>query len=119
DVKTLVFCTGKFYYDLLAEREANGRKDIAFVRIEQLFPLPTEQLKAIIKAYPNVEDYVWAQEEPKNMGAYGYMLMNFNEVKLRCASLKAYSAPAAGSYARAKKRHASAVAMVFDKDLFN
>jgi 2-oxoglutarate dehydrogenase E1 component len=118
-VKTLVFCTGKFYYDLLAEREANGRKDVALVRIEQLFPLPVEQLKSIIKSYPNADDYVWAQEEPKNMGAYSFMLMNFDLVKLRCASLKPYSAPAAGSYARSKKRHASAVAMVFDKNLFS
>lgn len=119
DVKTLVFCTGKFYYDLLAEREANGRKDVALVRIEQLFPLPVEQLREIITSYPNADDYVWAQEEPRNMGAYSYMLMNFNEVKLRVASLKAYSAPAAGSYARSKKRHAAAIAMVFDKNLFN
>jgi 2-oxoglutarate dehydrogenase E1 component len=119
DVKTLVFCTGKFYYDLHAEREANGRKDVALIRIEQLFPLPIEQLKEIIAKYPNVNDYVWAQEEPKNMGAYSFMLMNFNEVKFRLASPKAYSAPAAGSYARAKKRHANAIAMVFDKNLFN
>jgi 2-oxoglutarate dehydrogenase E1 component len=119
NVKTLVFCTGKFYYDLHAEREANGRNDVALVRIEQLFPLPVEQLKEVIAKYPNVNDYVWAQEEPKNMGAYGFMLMNFNEVKFRLASPKAYSAPAAGSYARAKKRHANAIAMVFDKNLFN
>ncbi len=118
-VKSLVFCTGKFYYDLLAEREVNGRDDVAFVRIEQLFPLPIDQLKEIIASYPNADDYVWAQEEPRNMGAYSYMLMNFNEVKLRVASLKAYSAPAAGSYARSKKRHAAAIAMVFDKNLFN
>ena len=118
-VKSLVFCTGKFYYDLVAEREANGRTDVAFVRIEQLFPLPIEQLKAVIASYPNANDYVWAQEEPKNMGAYSFMLMNFDLVKLRLASLKAYSAPAAGSYARSKKRHASAIAMVFDKELFN
>ena len=118
-VKSLVFCTGKFYYDLLAEREANGRNDVALVRIEQLFPLPIEQLKEVIASYPNADDYVWAQEEPKNMGAYSYMLMNFDLLKLRLASLKAYSAPAAGSYARSKKRHAAAIAMVFDKNLFN
>ncbi|MNQ12292.1 2-oxoglutarate dehydrogenase E1 component [compost metagenome] len=118
DVKTLVFCTGKFYYDITAERENNGRKDVAVVRIEQLFPLPVEQLKAIIAKYPNADDYVWAQEEPKNMGAYSYMLMNFNLVKWRLASLKAYSAPASGSYTRAKRRQADAVRMVFDKDLF-
>jgi 2-oxoglutarate dehydrogenase E1 component len=118
-VRSLVFCTGKFYYDLVAEREANARTDVAFVRIEQLFPLPVAQLKEIIASYPHADDYVWAQEEPKNMGAYSYMLMNFDLLKLRLASLKAYSAPAAGSYARSKKRHASAIAMVFDKNLFN
>lgn len=118
DIKTLVFCTGKFYYDLKAEREANGRTDVALVRVEQLFPLPIEQMKAVIAQYPNVDDYVWAQEEPRNMGAYGYMLMNFHEVKFRVASPKAYSAPAAGSYVRSKKRHAAAIAMVFDKTLF-
>ncbi len=118
EVKTLVFCTGKFYYDITAERENNGRKDVAVVRIEQLFPLPVEQLKAIIAKYPNADDYVWAQEEPKNMGAYSYMLMNFDLVKWRLASLKAYSAPAAGSYTRAKRRQADAIRMVFDKNLF-
>ncbi|HEX9981333.1 MAG TPA: 2-oxoglutarate dehydrogenase E1 component [Flavobacterium sp.] len=118
-IKTLVFCTGKFYYDLLAERENNGRNDVALVRIEQLFPLPVSQLKEIIASYPNADDYVWAQEEPKNMGAYSFMLMNFTLVKFRFASLKAYSAPAAGSYARSKMRHAAAIAMVFDKNLFN
>lgn len=118
EVKTLVFCTGKFYYDLKAKREEEGRNDVALVRIEQLFPLPVEQMKAIIAQYPNADDYVWAQEEPRNMGAYGYMLMYFNEVKFRVASPKAYSAPAAGSYVRSKKRHAAAIAMVFDKTLF-
>ena len=118
DVKTLVFVTGKFYYDITAERENNGRNDVAVVRIEQLFPLPVEQLKAIIAQYPNADDYVWAQEEPKNMGAYSFMLMNFDLVKWRLASLKAYSAPASGSYTRAKRRHADAIKMVFDKELF-
>ena len=118
EVKSLVFCTGKFYYDITAEREKNDRKDVAVVRIEQLFPLPVAQLKAIIAQYPNADDYVWAQEEPKNMGAYSYMLMNFNLVKWRLASLKAYAAPAAGSYTRAKRRQADAIRMVFDKDLF-
>ena len=118
DVKTLVFCTGKFYYDITAERENNGRKDVAVVRIEQLFPLPVDQLKEIIAKYPNANDYVWAQEEPKNMGAYSYLLMNFDLVKWRLASLKAYAAPAAGSYTRAKRRHADAIKMVFDKDLY-
>jgi len=118
EVKTLVFCTGKFYYDITAERASNGRMDVAVVRIEQLFPLPIEQLKTIIAQYPNADDYVWAQEEPKNMGAYTYMLANFDLVKWRLASLRAYAAPASGSYTRAKRRHADAIKMVFDKNLF-
>ena len=117
DVKTVVFCTGKFYYDLKAERENLGRNDVALVRIEQLFPLAIDQLQAVIAKYSNANDYVWAQEEPKNMGAYGYMLMNFDLVKLRLASSPAYSAPAAGSYTRSKKRHAATIAKVFDKNL--
>ena len=117
-VKTLVFVTGKFYYDIVAERENNGRNDVAVVRIEQLFPFPVDQIKEIIAQYPNADDYVWAQEEPKNMGAYSFMLMNFDLVKWRLASLKAYSAPASGSYTRAKRRHADTIRMVFDKNLF-
>lgn len=117
-VKTVVFCTGKFYYDILAERENLGRNDVALVRIEQLFPLPVEQLKAVIAGYPNADDFVWAQEEPKNMGAYSYMLMNFDLVQWRLASLKAYAAPAAGSHTRDRRRHADAIRMVFDKNLF-
>ena len=117
-VKSLVFCTGKFYYDILAERTANGRNDVALVRIEQLFPLPVAQLKEIIAKYPNADDYVWAQEEPKNMGAYSFMLMNFDLVKWRLASLKAYAAPAAGSSTRDRRRHADAIRMVFNKELF-
>ena len=118
NAKTLVFCTGKFYYDIIAERENLKRNNVAVVRIEQLFPLPIAQMKDIIAKYPNADDYVWAQEEPKNMGAYSFMLMNFNLVKWRLASLKAYAAPAAGSYTRAKRRHADAIRMVFDKNLF-
>lgn len=117
-VKTVVFVTGKFYYDILAERENLGRNDVALVRIEQLFPLPTEQLKEIIASYPNADDFVWAQEEPKNMGAYSFMLMNFDLVPWRLASLKAYAAPAAGSHTRDRRRHADAIRMVFDKNLF-
>ncbi|MEL6810137.1 MAG: 2-oxoglutarate dehydrogenase E1 component [Bacteroidota bacterium] len=111
---SLVFCTGKFYYDLLERREETGRKDMALVRIEQLFPLPQKQLEKVIQQYPNATDYVWAQEEPKNMGAWGYMLMNFEQVKLRVASRRVYSSPAAGSSTRSKARHKEVIDSVFD-----
>lgn len=113
-VKSLVFCTGKFYYDLLERREENGREDIAFVRLEQLFPLPKDEMQKVIESYKNVQEYVWAQEEPKNMGAWGYMLMNFDWLKLRLASRRVYSSPAAGSSARSKARHKEVIDSVFN-----
>lgn len=116
-VKTLVFCTGKFYYDLLEEREKQGREaDVALVRLEQLFPLPKTKIKDILAKYKNADDVVWAQEEPRNMGAYGHLLMHMEEVRnFRVASRRFYGAPAAGSAVRSKRRHEEVIAYVFDK----
>ncbi|WP_228852682.1 2-oxoglutarate dehydrogenase E1 component [Aegicerativicinus sediminis] len=114
-VKSLVFVTGKFYYDLLEERENLDRKDVALVRIEQLFPLPIEQIREVLSKYNNAEDIVWAQEEPKNMGAYGFILMHLDEAKnFRIASRRTYGAPAAGSATRSKRRHKEVIDFVFD-----
>ncbi|EZH71438.1 2-oxoglutarate dehydrogenase [Aquimarina atlantica] len=114
-VKTLVFCTGKFYYDLLEEKEKLGRKDVALVRIEQLFPLPVAEMDAIIKKY-KADEVVWAQEEPRNMGALSHMLMNYDEAKtFRFVSRRSYGAPAAGSATRSKRRHQQVIDYVFDK----
>lgn len=116
DVKTIVFVTGKFYYDLLEEREKLGRNDVALVRIEQLFPLPAEAMRDVLKKYKNADDIVWAQEEPRNMGAYGHMLMHFDEAKtFRVATRRPYGAPAAGSSVRSKIRHQEVIDYVFDK----
>ncbi|RAJ15061.1 2-oxoglutarate dehydrogenase E1 component [Olleya aquimaris] len=115
-VKTLVFLTGKFYYDLDEERENLKRDDVALVRIEQLFPLPIKEIKAVLNKYKNAEDIVWAQEEPRNMGAYSHMLMHLDEAKtFRLASRRPYGAPAAGSSVRSKKRHKEVIDYVFDK----
>ena len=113
-VKKLVFCMGKFYYDLLEEREILQRDDIALVRIEQLFPLHLEKLQKVIDRYPNVVDYVWAQEEPRNMGAWSFMLERFDLVKLNVRSRKYYAVPAAGSSTRFKKRHKAVIDSVFN-----
>ncbi|SDX99736.1 2-oxoglutarate dehydrogenase E1 component [Lutibacter oricola] len=115
NVKKLVFCTGKFYYDLLAQRTELDRDDIALVRIEQLFPLHLDALQALINRYPNVEKYVWAQEEPENMGAWSYMLQRFRLVNLEVASQPFYAVPAAGSTARFKRRHQRVIDKVFEK----
>ncbi|WP_340200497.1 2-oxoglutarate dehydrogenase E1 component [Ascidiimonas sp. W6] len=115
-VKTLVFCTGKFYYDLENARQEKGRDDVALVRVEQLFPLPSKQMKAVIKKYKNADDVVWAQEEPRNMGAWSHIFMHFDDVhKLRVASRRFYASPAAGSATRDKKRQKAVIEYVFDK----
>jgi 2-oxoglutarate dehydrogenase E1 component len=113
-VKKLVFCMGKFYYDLLEEREILEREDVALVRIEQLFPLHLEKIQKVIDRYPNVENYVWAQEEPRNMGAWSFMLERFDLVKLNVCSRKYYAVPAAGSSTRFKKRHKAVIDSVFN-----
>ncbi|MDV7186812.1 2-oxoglutarate dehydrogenase E1 component [Lutibacter sp. TH_r2] len=114
NVKKLVFCTGKFYYDLLAERTELKREDVALVRIEQLFPLHLDKLQEVINRYPNVKNYVWAQEEPENMGAWSYMLQRFRLVHLEVASQPFYAVPAAGSSARFKRRHQRVIDNVFE-----
>ena len=114
--KKLVFCAGKFYYDLLKEREERGIKDIALVRLEQLFPLPVDEIKAQIEKYTAVTDVVWAQEEPRNMGAWSHILLHMPEAaSFRPATRRFYGAPAAGSAARSAKRHKGVIDYVFDE----
>jgi len=113
----MVFCTGKFYYDLLAEREKLNRNDVALIRLEQLFPLHLEKIQQVIDTYPNVKNYVWAQEEPRNMGTWSYLLDRFDLVKLELASRDFYAVPAAGSSTRFKKRHQAVIDRVFNKKI--
>jgi 2-oxoglutarate dehydrogenase E1 component len=118
--KTLVFVTGKFYYDLLERKEETNREDVALVRIEQLFPLPKNEINATLKKYKNAKDIVWAQEEPKNMGAYSHMMMHLNESRnWRICSRKMYAAPASGSSVRSMQRHKLVIDMVFDPSISN
>ena len=71
-VKSLVFCSGKFYYDLVDFRDKNNIDNVALVRIEQLFPLPVDEIMSLVNKY-ETEDIVWAQEEPRNMGSWSHL----------------------------------------------
>lgn len=114
-VRTVVFCTGKFYYDLYKVRNERKRDDIALIRLEQLFPLPEKEITETINQYSNAKDIVWAQEEPRNMGAWGHLLLQLpSAVNWRCASRRPYGAPAAGSAARFIRRHQQVIEYVFD-----
>jgi len=70
-IRRVVMCTGKVYYDLYEEREKRGINDIYLLRVEQLYPVPVKALITELSRFPNAE-WVWCQEEPKNMGAWGF-----------------------------------------------
>jgi len=115
NTKTLAFCTGKFYYDLIDEREKQGRDDVAIIRLEQLFPLPKKEIENILADYNHVSDVVWAQEEPRNMGAWSHLLLHLPAAQqFRVASRRFYGTPAAGSATRFKRRHQQVLDYVFD-----
>jgi len=95
-VSRLVFCTGKMYYDLLVEKQRLNAKDLALVRIEQLFPFPIEQFQAIIAKYPNVKLHLWVQEEPENMGAWPFIRNLIKEPELQAVCRASSASPAVG-----------------------
>ncbi|WP_290721233.1 multifunctional oxoglutarate decarboxylase/oxoglutarate dehydrogenase thiamine pyrophosphate-binding subunit/dihydrolipoyllysine-residue succinyltransferase subunit, partial [Gordonia sp. UBA7599] len=102
-VRRVVLVSGKLYYELAARREADGRDDIAIVRIEQLYPVPYRRLRMTLELYPNADDFVWVQEEPANQGPWPFLGLWLPEMLpdiltgLRRISRRAMSAPSSGS----------------------
>ncbi|MEK7083642.1 MAG: 2-oxoglutarate dehydrogenase subunit E1, partial [Patescibacteria group bacterium] len=95
--RRVLFCSGRVYYDLLAARKT---PDIAIVRVEQLYPLPTEKIQDVIKQYPGAE-WCWVQEEPRNMGAWSYIFPQLNMLTPKAVKYigrEASASPAAGSH---------------------
>lgn len=100
-VKRVVLCSGKVYFDLLEARRKADQKDVAIIRIEQLYPYPEDELKELLKQYSHVTDYVWCQEEPKNQGAWYNSRHRIQRVipegsSLEYAGRPASAAPAVG-----------------------
>ena len=119
-VDSLVFCTGKFYFDLIDYREKNNIKNVAIVRIEQLFPLPVKLIISEIKKFSNAKDIVWAQEEPRNMGAWNHIQTYHPVAKnMRPATRRFYGSTASGSHVRFERRHKQVIEYVFDKSKNN
>ncbi len=112
-VKRVLLCSGKVYYDLFQARAERGVTDTAIIRMEQIYPLPVEELKAVLNQYPNAEDFAWVQEEPANQGAWSFVALNLLEhlegVRLRRVSRPAAAAPAVGS---AKMHEAEQAALI-------
>ncbi|GAA1002580.1 alpha-ketoglutarate decarboxylase [Streptomyces sp. F-3] len=126
-VRKVVFCAGKVYYDLDAERQKRGVKDTAIIRLERLYPLPGAELQEEIKKYPNAEKYLWAQEEPANQGAWPFIALNLIDhldlavgadippgERLRRISRPHSSSPAVGSAKRHQAEQEQLVREVFE-----
>ncbi len=123
-VSRLLFCCGKVFYDLLHARRENKIENIAVARIEQLFPFPKEDVRKIIKSYPNLKEVVWVQEEPKNQGSWYYMLSRGtmigcldDEHKFGYAGRSYSASPAAGTMSLhlEQQRELIAYALQLDK----
>jgi 2-oxoglutarate dehydrogenase E1 component len=112
-VRRVLLCSGKIYYDLAERRKAGQRTDVAIVRAERLYPLPVPEIAAELAAYPNASELVWVQEEPVNMGAWPYMAMHLPGALgrgLGVIALPESSAPAQGSAKKHAAEHAGLVA---------
>jgi 2-oxoglutarate dehydrogenase E1 component len=111
-VDTVVLCSGKFYYELKVKAEELGVKNMAFVRVEQLYPLPQIQIDAILAKY-KAKNILWAQEEPSNMGAWTHIAMSMRHLPIQGICRSASAASAEGS----KKLHEIRLAKLFS-DIF-
>jgi 2-oxoglutarate dehydrogenase E1 component len=91
----VLLCSGKLYFDLNEKREKDERKDIALIRLEQLYPLPQNQLDELYKKY-NKAIWYWVQEEPLNMGAASFLRMNLTSINYGIISRPPSASPATG-----------------------
>ncbi len=96
EVKRVLFCSGKIYYDLLEKQQTDNRKDVAIIRVEQLYPTPFGQIEAVRKKYVKAKEFIWVQEEPENMGAWPYLCRKFRNTNLKVISRKESSSTATG-----------------------
>lgn len=118
--KRLLFCSGRIYYDLKAERKKRNQNDIAIVRIEQLYPLNKEKVEAIFKKYSLIDEYFWVQEEPQNMGAWSYIQPHLvgsdpKHRAIKYAGRIRSASPATGSYAFHKKEYTNIINTIFER----
>jgi 2-oxoglutarate dehydrogenase E1 component len=96
-IRRVVLCSGKVYYDILEEKEKLQKDDVAVIRLEQLYPLPLQQLTLLITKYAGAPHWEWVQEEPVNMGAWKHLSINFNAIPLHHVARPASGSPATGS----------------------
>jgi 2-oxoglutarate dehydrogenase E1 component len=111
---TLIFTSGKIYYELLERREKLGRANCAIIRVEQLFPFPSETLRLIKHENPNATRVMWVQDEPANMGAWPFICRKFPELQLELVSRVESATPATGLLEKHKRSLERMLNVVFN-----
>jgi len=122
-VRRVVFCSGKVYFDIIAQRRERKIDNIAVVRLEQLYPFPHEEFEAQIARHPNAKNILWAQEEPANQGAWHpiqhYLLRHLRkDQKLSYAMRSSSASPAVGNLAKHNEQQKALVetALTLDQE---
>ena len=120
-IKKVILCSGKVYYDLLSERDSNKKLDIYIIRLEQLYPFPAKALTPIISRFKNA-DFIWCQEEPKNMGPWNTMerYIDWCLTKAKCEKTKVKyvgRSPAASTATGLMSKHQKQQKMLIDSAL--
>ena len=104
DIRRVLVCSGKVYVDLIASEHRAARPDVAICRLEQLYPVPMRDLRAMLDGFPNAEEVIWVQEEPENMGAWDFIRPHLTELAdgrpVRRVARPRSASPAEGSTAR-------------------
>ncbi len=96
-VDRVLVCSGKIYYELLEEKNTKGFDNTAILRLEQLYPLPQKQLKAMLDKYSGAKRIIWVQEEPQNMGAWPFLALNLEDIPMSVIARPPSASPASGS----------------------
>ncbi len=113
-ISKVLICSGKIYYELLEQKEKDQAEHIAIVRLEQLYPLPVDQLQKIKQRYKNVKQWIWIQEEPVNMGAWSYLMRVATPlIPLTAITRPESASPATGSYKTHEREQRQLIAEAF------
>ncbi len=115
NVEKVLFCSGKIYYELFERQQQENRKDIAIIRLEQIYPFPKKRMQKIVDKYDSAKRFVWVQEEPENMGAWSFLRSNFTAVRLNRISRKAQATPATGFHRHHVKEQNKILDIAFEK----
>jgi 2-oxoglutarate decarboxylase len=116
-VKRVILTSGKIYYDIVTELDKRGTSDIAVVRLEQLYPLPVDEINAVLEQYPNA-DLMWTQDEPQNQGAWPFICLELARFlkgrTIKVSSRPASASPATGSSKRSAQEQVDLIAKALE-----